>query len=206
MPAKKKRSTKETVDKLKEAAADVDNPADVSLTIKMEKFIVAYLETGNASEAYRRAYNAENMAPETIHVKACELLKHGKVSVRLTAIRQKAEEAAVLDRAWVLKRLMRNARIAMGEESVQLKMKMGDADKAVEVEVSDRNGAIANKALELLGKTPELAMFIDRKEIGDPGDFKGKTDEELEAQAAEMAEKLGLTKSRRVNGNGTSTH
>ena len=199
MSRNKKRSTKQT-----EATLEPDL-AEGALTPKMENFIAAYFETGNASEAYRRAYNAENMAPETIHVKACELLKHGKVSARVSTYRQKVEDAAVLDRAWVLKRLMRNARIAMGEESVKLKMKLGDAAEPVEVETSDRNGAIANKALELLGKTPELAMFIDRKEIGDPGDFKGKTDEELEAQAAEMAEKLGLTKSRR-NGNGTRTH
>ena len=33
--------------------------ADNKLTPKQEAFILAYLETGNASEAYRRAYNDE---------------------------------------------------------------------------------------------------------------------------------------------------
>ena len=34
---------------------------EYKLTIKQEAFARAYVETGNASEAYRRAYNAENM-------------------------------------------------------------------------------------------------------------------------------------------------
>lgn len=51
------------------------------LTPKQAAFVRAYLETGNASEAYRRAYNASNMKPEVIKVKASELLKNGNVAV-----------------------------------------------------------------------------------------------------------------------------
>ncbi|HDT4930488.1 TPA: terminase small subunit [Enterobacter kobei] len=53
------------------------------LTIKQEAFCQAYIETGNASEAYRTAYAADKMKAEAIHVKASELLSNGKVSVRL---------------------------------------------------------------------------------------------------------------------------
>jgi phage terminase small subunit len=49
------------------------------LTQKQENFCLAYIECGNASEAYRRAYDAENMQPQTIHVKASELLSSGKI-------------------------------------------------------------------------------------------------------------------------------
>lgn len=62
----------------------------MSLTPKQEAFCLAYLETGNASEAYRRAYNAENMKAGTIAVKASELLANGKVAVRLAEMRQAA--------------------------------------------------------------------------------------------------------------------
>jgi len=55
-----------------------------NLTPKQESFVAAYLKTGNASEAYRQAYNASKMKPEVIHVKACELLKSGNVAVRLS--------------------------------------------------------------------------------------------------------------------------
>lgn len=35
-------------------------------TIKQDAFAMAYIETGNASEAYRRTYDAGNMAPHTL--------------------------------------------------------------------------------------------------------------------------------------------
>lgn len=41
------------------------------LTIKQEKnFCLYHVETGNASEAYRRAYNTDGMKPETINRRA----------------------------------------------------------------------------------------------------------------------------------------
>jgi hypothetical protein len=39
-----------------------------------------------------------------------------------------------------------------------------------------RQGNVANRALEVLGK--ELRMFIDRKEFGRPGDFSGMSEDE----------------------------
>ena len=60
----------------------------MSLTPKREKFAQAYVETGNASEAYRRAFNAEKMKPEVIHVKASELLADGKVKVRVDELKR----------------------------------------------------------------------------------------------------------------------
>lgn len=58
------------------------------LTEKQENFCLAYIETGNASEAYRTAYNAKNMGANTVHVKASELLADGKVSVRVAELRE----------------------------------------------------------------------------------------------------------------------
>lgn len=48
------------------------------------------METGNASEAYRRSYSAEKMKPEVIAVKACELLKNGNVAVRVAELQKAA--------------------------------------------------------------------------------------------------------------------
>src|SRR5688572_29783725 len=59
------------------------------MTPKQEAFAQAYVETGNASEAYRRAYDAENMKPEVVSVKACELLKNGKVTVKVQQLQAK---------------------------------------------------------------------------------------------------------------------
>ena len=45
---------------------------------------MAYIEnTGNASEGYRIAYNAENMKPETINRAAKELIDNPKIAARI---------------------------------------------------------------------------------------------------------------------------
>ncbi len=66
----------------------------IKLTAKQGDFILAYLETGNASEAYRQAYNAENMKPETISRKAHELMGNGKITAQIEALRAPVVEAA----------------------------------------------------------------------------------------------------------------
>ena len=64
----------------------------MALTIKQEKFCMVYIETGNASEAYRKAYNCENMKEATINNKAYELLKKGDITARLGELRDKHAE------------------------------------------------------------------------------------------------------------------
>ena len=58
-----------------------------NLTPKQEGFCLAYIETGNASEAYRQNYNAEKMKPETINRNAKELLDNHKIATRLGELR-----------------------------------------------------------------------------------------------------------------------
>ncbi len=64
------------------------------LTPKQENFCLAYLETGNASEAYRQSYDAENMKPESINRKAKALLDDGKIAARIAELRQPVIEKA----------------------------------------------------------------------------------------------------------------
>lgn len=66
------------------------------LTVKQEQFCLAYLETGNASEAYRRAYAAQNMKPETVNRAAKDLLDNPKITARLAELREPAVRAAKL--------------------------------------------------------------------------------------------------------------
>ena len=54
--------------------------AGLNLTPKQEKFCQLYIELGNASEAYRQAYDASKMKPETIKRKAQELLENGTIT------------------------------------------------------------------------------------------------------------------------------
>jgi phage terminase small subunit len=52
------------------------------LTPKQEKFWIEYLATGNASEAYRRAYGTTRMTERTMQKRANELLAHGAIKQR----------------------------------------------------------------------------------------------------------------------------
>ena len=65
-----------------------------SLTIKQENFCLAYIETGNASEAYRRSYDANAMQESTINRKAKDLLDNGKITARIAELRKPVVEAA----------------------------------------------------------------------------------------------------------------
>ncbi|MCK5137515.1 MAG: terminase small subunit [Bacteroidales bacterium] len=74
----------------------------MGLTPKQEKFCHAYMETGNASEAYRQSYSCGRMKEATINVKASELLKHGKVAVRLNEIKNELKETSDIKKERVL--------------------------------------------------------------------------------------------------------
>lgn len=64
------------------------------LTAKQEKFCLAYMETGNASEAYRTAFHAPGMLSATVNRKAKELMDNGKITARLDELRKPAIEKA----------------------------------------------------------------------------------------------------------------
>lgn len=57
------------------------------MTPKQEAFAQAYIETGNASEAYRRAYDAGKMTANATHVAATRLLANAKVALRVDELR-----------------------------------------------------------------------------------------------------------------------
>ena len=69
------------------------------MTPKQEAFARAYVETGNASEAYRRSYNVKADAkPEGIKVNASKLLSKANVALtvsQLQAEHQKRHEITV---------------------------------------------------------------------------------------------------------------
>ena len=77
----------------------------MNLTPKQDNFCLAYLETGNASEAYRRAYDAKRMKDETIAKRAHELMANGKIAGRLDELRRPAVEAAQVTLADHLRQL-----------------------------------------------------------------------------------------------------
>jgi phage terminase small subunit len=152
------------------------------LTIKQEAFAQAYIETGNASEAYRRAYQVSpSTKPNTVEKRACELLKHGKVAGRIAELQaghQKRHDVTI-DR--IVGEYVKIAFADAGDYfdwgpngvTVKDKSELTPEQRSVVAEVSqtvtEKGGTIRVKlhdklnALEKLGK--HLGMFIDKHEV-----------------------------------------
>jgi hypothetical protein len=70
---------------------------ETGLTAKMEAFCVELIRNGgNASEAYRKAYNAQNMKPDTITRRASELQQNGRITARLSQLRSDVRKRNIL--------------------------------------------------------------------------------------------------------------
>lgn len=135
------------------------------MTPKQEAFARAYVETGNASEAYRRAYNAENMSPDAIKVNACKLLKSANVALtvaKLKAVHQKRHEITI-------DRLTRMALKAY-KEAQRVSPTSGQMQTASMV-----------KSAEFLGKLHGL--LVEKSEVKHVAGAEDMTDDELASLA-----------------------
>lgn len=99
----------------------------MALTQKQEAFCLAYLVSGNASEAYRSAYNAANMKPETVKNKAHQMLKRGDIRATLEVLRKPVVEKAQITLESHLSRLKQLSEKAESE---------GQLSAAITAEVS----------------------------------------------------------------------
>ena len=137
------------------------------MTPKQEAFCLAYLKTGNASQAYREAYDSKAMKPGTINRKAKDLIDNGKIAARLDELRKPIIEKAQITLESHLDKLEELGKIA--EENKQF--------------------ASAIKAEELRGKA--AGLYKEKVEVSGPNgnpiqtqDVKDLTDEELDAELA----------------------
>lgn len=99
------------------------------MTPKQEAFALAYVETGNASEAYRRAYNAENMKPEAIWVEASRTLADPNVSLRVMELQKENAERLFVTVDSLTKELDEDRALARqeGQASAAISAVMGKA-------------------------------------------------------------------------------
>lgn len=187
------------------------------LTPKQEAFALKYLETGNASEAYRQSYDAEKMKPESVHRKAFEVLENVKVAARINELKalQLKRHNVTVDRvlAEYAKLAFLDIRKAFDEAGNLKPIHMMDNDTAaaiVGLDVVDNAGGmeisgdgirhipsvtkkikLSDKkgALDSLGKY--LGMFIDRSDVRIRKPITEMTDEELNAELAEYERTAG---------------
>ena len=132
------------------------------LTAKQEAFCHAILAGKGWSDAYREAYDAENMSAASVHREAFALATSPKIASRL----ERAERERQAEQR--MQRLSRSERVVQKLE--QIALRDGDTD------------GTQVRALELLGKT--LGLFVDRVETED------KTARDADAVRAELEARL----------------
>ena len=118
------------------------------LTSKQEMFCLAYIETNNASEAYRRSYNADKMKPETINRKAAELMNNGKITARLEQLREPVRERAQITLESHLERL--NHLSLMAEQAEQY---------SAAIKAEESRGKVAGLYVEKIDHTSSDKSF-----------------------------------------------
>lgn len=116
---------------------------------KMEKFCLAYVETANAAESYRIAYNTENMATATIGREGYNTLQKPQVQARLEELRKKVMERHEITVDTLLAELEEARKAALDADTPQTsaavsatmgKAKLLGLDKKI-VELTGKNGA-----------------------------------------------------------------
>ena len=109
------------------------------MTPKQADFVRWYFELGNASEAYKRAYNS-HAKPNTLHRKANDLLKHPVIKAEVKAMQDQARERNQVTIDNVVDEL---------EEARQIAKQSGNAAAMVSA---------------TLGKAKVLGLVVDKQE------------------------------------------
>lgn len=78
-----------------------------TLTPKQEKFCLAFIESANGSQAYRKAYNAARMKDKQVHEEASKLLATPKIAQRVNELRALVAEKTAVKEARVLEECAR---------------------------------------------------------------------------------------------------
>lgn len=118
------------------------------LTPKQEAFTVAFFETGNAAEAYRRAYDVASDAKDHwIYVEAGQLLDHPEIALRLKSLQEQAERHSIYTRQKAMDELEAARVLAMAKDNpagavAAIKGKVGlyGLDRPSKLEVTGKDG------------------------------------------------------------------
>lgn len=119
----------------------------MALTVKQEAFCCAYIECGgNASEAYRKAYSAGKMKPESVNVSACQLLADPKVTLRVKELR-----AALMTR-----------------HELTVDDILAELEEARQIELSASKPNTSSMVAASMGKAKVAGLIKDKSEISGP--------------------------------------
>lgn len=139
-------------------------------TDKMEAFCLAYIETNNASEAYRRSYNVTNMAEKTAAREGWNVLQKPQVQARLAELREVVMDRHQITVDTLLAELEEARTAALGAETPQTsaavsatmgKAKLLGLDKKI-VEITGKNGGAINTTSTVTVTEKVMNSIIDR--------------------------------------------
>lgn len=100
------------------------------LTQKQEAFVLAFIETGNAAEAYRRAYDVRSQTlHSTIYSSASRLLADPNISARVNELRSMVQQTSIYSALQAL-------------EEYELARKMATEERNASAAVSAINGKV----------------------------------------------------------------
>ena len=77
----------------------------MKLTIKQEKFCNKYIECGNASEAYRFAYDCSKMKDATVNRASIALLEDYKITTRVQELQEELKKKSDISKESILRDL-----------------------------------------------------------------------------------------------------
>ena len=128
-----------------------------ALTIKQETFCQKYLETGNASEAYRQAYDTGNMKPETVGKRAAEMFAHGGITGRIAELQERVSKTHNVTVASLIAELEEARQVGKNKEqaAAMVSATLGKAKLAgLDGEASSGSNDMANVLHDLIAKLP----------------------------------------------------
>lgn len=73
------------------------------LTVKQEKFVRAYVESGNATQAYMKAYSTKNMKQATINNNAYMLLNRSDIKASVKKLKHELSKKDIITKEEMLK-------------------------------------------------------------------------------------------------------
>lgn len=131
------------------------------LTDKQERFCQLYIETTDASEAYRGAYDAKRMKPNTVNRKASELKKQPQIDARIKELQGEHREEHGITVGTLLDELEEARQAALTAETAQAsaavnatmsKAKLLGLDKQI-IDLQSSDGSI-KPVFNIVGVSP----------------------------------------------------
>lgn len=129
-----------------------------NLTPKQEKFAQLYVELGNASEAYREAYDSK-AKPECVHVNASKLLSDARVSLRVSELKGEVIERHRVTVDSLMEELEEARQLALATDApapavsaTMGKAKLAGLDKQI-IDHTSSDGSLAPTRIELVAAT-----------------------------------------------------